>query len=79
MGQNDPSARLTTVWNWRNSKEVPLGLGADNAAEKHAIEMIESDRKWRDFSVSTDYRSAVVPARDDTEGPEHPAQREDDP
>src|SRR5258707_1132239 len=32
-----------------------LGSDAYNAAEKHALEMLESDRQWKDLSVSTDY------------------------
>jgi hypothetical protein len=37
--------------------------------------MLESDKKWKDLSVSTDYRSTVVPAGDGAEGPEYLAQR----
>jgi NAD(P)-dependent dehydrogenase (short-subunit alcohol dehydrogenase family) len=34
---------------------VLLGTDAYNAAEKSAIERLESDRKWKDISLSTDY------------------------
>jgi pyruvate dehydrogenase (quinone) len=30
--------------------------------------LLESDRKWEDLRISTDYRPAVVPAGDDPEG-----------
>jgi len=33
-----------------------LGSDAYNAAEKHAIQVLASDREWRDLSISTDYR-----------------------
>jgi hypothetical protein len=34
-------------------------LGSDSyaAAEKSAVEKIESDRNWKDLSLSTDYSS----------------------
>jgi hypothetical protein len=33
-----------------------LGSDAYHAAEKHAIQVLASDREWRDLSISTDYR-----------------------
>jgi hypothetical protein len=32
---------------------------------------LESDRKWKDLSVSTDYRSAVALGGGEAEGPEY--------
>lgn len=75
----DPAKAAAAVLHIASLSDPPLrlllGLDAYNAAEAHVIEMLESDRKWRDLSISTDYGSAAVPARDDAEGPEHPAQR----
>jgi hypothetical protein len=43
--------------------ELPLRLllGSDGyaAAEKSALEKLESDRRWKDLSLSTDYSSDV--------------------
>ena len=36
-----------------------LGSDAYHASEKHVLEMLESDRQWKDLSVSTDYKSVV--------------------
>jgi NAD(P)-dependent dehydrogenase (short-subunit alcohol dehydrogenase family) len=33
-----------------------LGSDAYNAAEKHALQVLASDREWKDLSISTDYR-----------------------
>ena len=33
-----------------------LGSDAYNAAEKHALQILASDREWKDLSISTDYR-----------------------
>ena len=32
-----------------------LGSDAYNAAEQHALDVLESDRKWKELTVSTDY------------------------
>jgi hypothetical protein len=33
-----------------------LGSDAYNAAEKHALQILASDREWKDVSISTDYK-----------------------
>jgi NAD(P)-dependent dehydrogenase (short-subunit alcohol dehydrogenase family) len=33
-----------------------LGSDAYNAAEKHALQTLASDKKWKDLSISTDYK-----------------------
>ena len=33
-----------------------LGSDAYNAAEKHALQILASDREWKDLSILTDYR-----------------------
>jgi len=33
-----------------------LGSDAYNAAEKHTLQILESDREWKDLTISTDYR-----------------------
>jgi NAD(P)-dependent dehydrogenase (short-subunit alcohol dehydrogenase family) len=34
-----------------------LGSDAYNAAENHALQVLASDRRWKDLSISTDYRT----------------------
>jgi NAD(P)-dependent dehydrogenase (short-subunit alcohol dehydrogenase family) len=64
----DPVKAAAAVLHIASLSEPPLrlllGRDAYEAAEKHALEMFESDRKWKDLSVSTDYQSVVVPAGD---------------
>lgn len=59
----DPTKAVTAVLHIASLSDPPLRLllGSDayNAAEQHALQMLESDRKWKDVSVSTDYRSAT--------------------
>jgi len=33
-----------------------LGSDAYTAAENHALQILTSDREWKDLSISTDYR-----------------------
>jgi hypothetical protein len=33
-----------------------LGTDAYNAAEKHIMQMLVSDRDWKDLSISTDFK-----------------------
>src|SRR5580700_4578213 len=40
-----------------------LGSDAYNAAEQHALQKLELDRKWKDLSFSTDYASGGFSAR----------------
>jgi NAD(P)-dependent dehydrogenase (short-subunit alcohol dehydrogenase family) len=35
---------------------VLLGSDAYNAAEKHALQILASDKEWKDLSISTDYK-----------------------
>jgi NAD(P)-dependent dehydrogenase (short-subunit alcohol dehydrogenase family) len=69
----DPVKAAAAVLHIASLSDPPLRLllGSDsyNAAEKHALQMIESDRQWKDLSVSTDFRSAVVRDRGDANGP----------
>ncbi len=55
----DPAKAAAAVLHIASLSDPPLRLllGSDayNAAEKHALEMLESDRQWKDLSVSTDY------------------------
>jgi NAD(P)-dependent dehydrogenase (short-subunit alcohol dehydrogenase family) len=68
----DPANAAAAVLHIASLRDPPLRLllGSDAyyASEKHALELIESDRKWKDLSVSTDYKSAVVPADRTAEG-----------
>ena len=70
----DPMKAAAAVLHIASLSDPPLRLllGSDsyNAAEKHALQMIESDRQWKDLSVSTEFRSAVVRDGGDAEGPE---------
>ncbi len=60
----DPAKAAAAVLHLASLSDPPLrlllGPDAYNAAETHALQMLESDRQWKDLSVSTDYRSAVV-------------------
>lgn len=60
----DPGKAAAAVLHIASLSDPPLRLllGSDsyNTAEKHALQMLESDRQWKDLSASTDYRSAVV-------------------
>jgi len=64
----DPARAAAVVLHIASLSDPPLRLllGRDsyNAAEKQALQTLESDRQWRDVSVSTDYGSAVVPGGD---------------
>jgi hypothetical protein len=57
----DPANAAAAVLHIASLRDPPLRLllGSDAyyASEKHALELIESDRKWKDLSVSTDYKS----------------------
>jgi NAD(P)-dependent dehydrogenase (short-subunit alcohol dehydrogenase family) len=61
----DPAKAAAAVLHIASLSDPPLrlllGRDAYNAAEKHAVEMFDSDRKWKDLSASTDYRSTFVP------------------
>src|SRR5690242_4419063 len=63
----DPAKAAAALLHIASLSDPPLRLllGSDsyNAAEKHALQMIESDRQWKDLSVSTDFRSAAGPRR----------------
>jgi hypothetical protein len=68
----DPAKAAAAVLHIASLSDPPLRLllGSDAycASEKHALEMLDSDRKWKDLSVSTDYKSAVVPGEHSAEG-----------
>jgi len=70
----DPARAAAAVLHIASLSDPPLRLllGSDsyNAAEKHALQMIESDRQWKDLSISTDFRSAVARDGGDAAGPE---------
>jgi NAD(P)-dependent dehydrogenase (short-subunit alcohol dehydrogenase family) len=57
----DPAKAAAVLLHIASLQEPPLRLllGSDsyNAAEKNALDKLESDRKWKDLSVSTDYSS----------------------
>jgi NAD(P)-dependent dehydrogenase (short-subunit alcohol dehydrogenase family) len=57
----DPAKAAAVLLHIASLQEPPLRLllGSDsyNAAEKSALDKLESDRKWKDLSVSTDYSS----------------------
>jgi NAD(P)-dependent dehydrogenase (short-subunit alcohol dehydrogenase family) len=57
----DPAKAAAVLLHLASQQEPPLRLllGSDsyNAAEKSALDKLESDRKWKDLSVSTDYSS----------------------
>jgi NAD(P)-dependent dehydrogenase (short-subunit alcohol dehydrogenase family) len=70
----DPVKAAAAVLHIASLSDPPMRLllGSDscNAAEKHALQMMESDREWKDLSVSTDFRSAVVRDGGDAADPE---------
>jgi len=55
----DPVKAAAAVLHIASLSDAPLRLllGRDsyNAVEKHTLQMIESDRQWKDLSVSTDF------------------------
>lgn len=57
----DPAKAAAVLLDLASQEEPPLRLllGSDayNAAEKSALEKLESDRKWKAVSLSTDYSS----------------------
>jgi len=57
----DPAKAAAALLHIASLSDPPLRvlLGSDSyaAAEKSALERLESDRKWKDFSLSTDYSS----------------------
>ena len=57
----DPAKAAAVLLHLASQREPPLRLllGSDsyNAAEKSALDKLESDRKWKDLTVSTDYSS----------------------
>lgn len=57
----DPAKAAAVLLHVASLPEPPLRLllGSDSysAAEKSALDKLESDRKWKDLSVSTDYSS----------------------
>src|SRR6201993_5026811 len=57
----DPTRAAAVLLHLASQQEPPLRLllGSDsyNAAEKSALDKLESDRKWKDLTVSTDYSS----------------------
>ena len=57
----DPAKAAAVLLHLASQQEPPLRLllGSDsyNAAEKSALDKLESDRKWKDLTVSTDYPS----------------------
>ena len=69
----DPARAAAAVLHVASLSDPPLRLllGSDsyNAAEEHALQMLESDRKLKALSVSTDYRSAICPGRGRRSGP----------
>ena len=56
----DPGKAAAAVLHIASLSEPPLRLllGSDafNAAENHALEILTSDREWKNLSMSTDYR-----------------------
>jgi NAD(P)-dependent dehydrogenase (short-subunit alcohol dehydrogenase family) len=63
----DPAKAATVLLHVASLSEPPLRLllGSDcyAAAEKSALEKLESDRRWKDLSLSTDYSSDEVRSR----------------
>lgn len=55
----DPAKAAAALLNIASLSDPPLRLllGSDacNAAEKHAVQILASDREWKDLSISTDY------------------------
>jgi NAD(P)-dependent dehydrogenase (short-subunit alcohol dehydrogenase family) len=62
----DPAKAAAALLHVASLSEPPLRLllGSDSyaAAEKSALDKIESDRNWKDLSLSTDYSSDETPA-----------------
>ena len=56
----DPGKAATALLHVASLSEPPLRLllGSDayNAAERHALQILASDREWKDVSISTDYK-----------------------
>jgi len=54
----DPAKAAAAVLHIASLAEPPLRLllGSDayKAAEKHAVQILASDREWKDLSISTD-------------------------
>ena len=69
----DPARAAAAVLHVASLSDPPLRLllGSDsyNAAEEHALQMLESDRKLKALSVSTDYGSSICPGRGRRSGP----------
>jgi len=63
----DPAKAAAALLHVASLAEPPLRLllGSDSyaAAEKSAIDKIESDRNWKDLSFSTDYSSDEIPSK----------------
>jgi NAD(P)-dependent dehydrogenase (short-subunit alcohol dehydrogenase family) len=55
----DPAKAAAALLHIASLSDPPLRLllGSDayNAAEKHAVQILASDREWKDLSISTDY------------------------
>jgi NAD(P)-dependent dehydrogenase (short-subunit alcohol dehydrogenase family) len=60
----DPAKAAAALLHIASLSEPPLRLllGSDcyAAAEKNALEKLESDRRWKDLSLSTDYSSDAI-------------------
>jgi NAD(P)-dependent dehydrogenase (short-subunit alcohol dehydrogenase family) len=60
----DPAKAAAALLHIASLSEPPLRLllGSDSyaAVEKSAVEKLESDRKWKDLSLSTDYSSSAT-------------------
>jgi NAD(P)-dependent dehydrogenase (short-subunit alcohol dehydrogenase family) len=60
----DPARAAAAVLHIASLSDPPLRLllGSDSydAAEKQALQMLESGRQWREVSVSTDYTSTLI-------------------
>jgi NAD(P)-dependent dehydrogenase (short-subunit alcohol dehydrogenase family) len=56
----DPAKAAAALLHIASLSEPPLRLllGSDayNAAENHALQILASDKEWKDLSISTDYR-----------------------
>jgi NAD(P)-dependent dehydrogenase (short-subunit alcohol dehydrogenase family) len=63
----DPAKAAAALLHIASLSDPPLRLllGSDsyNAAEQAALQKLESDRKWKDLSSSTDYASGDLSAR----------------
>jgi NAD(P)-dependent dehydrogenase (short-subunit alcohol dehydrogenase family) len=55
----DPAKAAAALLHIASLSEPPrrllLGRDAYNAAEKHALQVLASDKEWKDLSISTDY------------------------